>query len=158
MLVLVTDYLLDDLALLDDTLQLFHDEGAYPHWLTARDDTIKTIQISVVLRKKGWGGVWCPRAGTVKTRTLFADERVVPVVRIVRVAKSSMRIFKFEKLVAMLARMTRTFKFFVWLEGKICTWYVELRGGNRAMKCVLVSVTRCEYAGHGTRDEGVYLR
>ena len=41
-------------------------------------------------------------------RTLFADERVIPVVGIVRVAKSSMRILKFEKLVPMLARMTRT--------------------------------------------------
>ena len=48
-LVLVTDYLLDDLALLDDTLQLFHDQRADPHW--SMDDTIKTIQISVVLRK-----------------------------------------------------------------------------------------------------------
>ena len=45
-------------------------------------------------------------------RTLFADERVVPVVGIVRVAKSSMRIFKFEELVAMLARMTRALSFF----------------------------------------------
>lgn len=35
--VLVTNDLLDDLALLDDTLQLFHDERADPHWLTARD-------------------------------------------------------------------------------------------------------------------------
>ena len=42
-------------------------------------------------------------------RTLFADERVVPIVGIVRVTKSSMRIFEFEKLVAMLARMTRAF-------------------------------------------------
>ena len=41
-------------------------------------------------------------------RTLFADERVIPVVGIVRVAKSSMGILKFEKLVPMLARMTRT--------------------------------------------------
>jgi hypothetical protein len=41
-------------------------------------------------------------------RTFFADERVVPVVGIVRVAKSSMGILKFEKLVAVLARMTRT--------------------------------------------------
>ena len=45
-------------------------------------------------------------------RTLFADERVVPVVGIVSVAKSSMRIFKFEELVAMLARMTRASSFF----------------------------------------------
>ena len=42
-------------------------------------------------------------------RTLFADERVVPVVGIVCVAKSSMRILKFEKLVAVLAGVTRTF-------------------------------------------------
>jgi hypothetical protein len=44
-------------------------------------------------------------------RTLFADERVVPVVGIVRVTKSSMRILEFEKLVAVLARMTRAFFF-----------------------------------------------
>lgn len=43
----------------------------------------------------------------VMLRTLFADERVVPVVGIVRVAKSSMRILEFEKLVAVLARVTR---------------------------------------------------
>lgn len=42
-------------------------------------------------------------------RTLFADERVVPVVGIVRVTKSTMGIFEFEKLVAVLARMTRAF-------------------------------------------------
>jgi hypothetical protein len=46
-----------------------------------------------------------------KGRTLFADERVVPVVGIVRVTKSSMRIFEFEKLVAVLARVTRAFFF-----------------------------------------------
>jgi hypothetical protein len=40
-------------------------------------------------------------------RTLFADERVVPVVGIVRVTKSSVRIFEFEKLVAVLARVAR---------------------------------------------------
>jgi hypothetical protein len=40
-------------------------------------------------------------------RTLFADERVVPVVGVVRVTKSSVRIFEFEKLVAVLARVTR---------------------------------------------------
>ena len=40
-------------------------------------------------------------------RTLFADERVVSVVGIVRVTKSSMRIFEFEKLVAVFARVTR---------------------------------------------------
>jgi hypothetical protein len=40
-------------------------------------------------------------------RTFFADERVVPVVGIVRVTKPSMRIFEFEKLVAVLARVTR---------------------------------------------------
>jgi hypothetical protein len=40
-------------------------------------------------------------------RTLFADKRVVPVVGIVRIAKSPMRVLKLEKLVAMLARMTR---------------------------------------------------
>ena len=45
-------------------------------------------------------------------RTLFADERVVPVVGIVRVTKSSMRIFEFEKLVAVLARVARAFFFF----------------------------------------------
>ena len=69
-------------------------------------------------------------------RTLFADERVVPVVGIVSVAKSSMRIFKFEKLVAMLARMTRASSFFFvdsWRAGKICVWgTLNLRGGNRA--------------------------
>jgi hypothetical protein len=43
-------------------------------------------------------------------RTFFADERVIPVVGVVRVAKSSMRILEFEKLVAVLARVTRTFK------------------------------------------------
>lgn len=42
-------------------------------------------------------------------RTLFADERVIPVVGIVRVTKSSMRIFEFEKLVAVLARVARAF-------------------------------------------------
>ena len=46
--------------------------------------------------------LWC-------LRTFFADERVIPVVRIVRVTKSSMRIFEFEKLVAVLARVTRAF-------------------------------------------------
>ena len=40
-------------------------------------------------------------------RTLFADQRIVPVVGIVRVAESSMRILEFEELVAMLARVTR---------------------------------------------------
>jgi hypothetical protein len=97
-------------------------------------------------------------------RTLFADERVVPVVGIVRVAKSSMRIFKFEELVAMLARMTRASSFFLvkrWRAGKICVWgTLNLRGGNRAekRKCVLVSVTLGEYIGHDTRDRGIYLR
>ena len=43
----------------------------------------------------------------VMLRTLFADERVVPVVGIVCVTESSMRIFEFEKLVAVLARVTR---------------------------------------------------
>jgi hypothetical protein len=42
-------------------------------------------------------------------RTLFADERVVPVVGIVRVAESSMGVFEFEKLVAVLARVTGAF-------------------------------------------------
>ena len=46
-------------------------------------------------------------------RTLFADQRVVPVVGIVRVAESSMRILKFKKFVAMLARVTRALKDFV---------------------------------------------
>jgi hypothetical protein len=45
-------------------------------------------------------------------RTFFADKRVVPVVGIVRVAKPSVRILEFEKLVAVLARVTRTFKRF----------------------------------------------
>jgi hypothetical protein len=45
-------------------------------------------------------------------RTLFADQRVVPVVGIVRVAESSMRILEFEKLVAVLARVTRAFESF----------------------------------------------
>ena len=59
----MTDCLLDDLALPDDTLQLFHDERADPHWLTARgvgrDDTTKTTLISVGSRKKGWGSAPC---------------------------------------------------------------------------------------------------
>jgi hypothetical protein len=42
-----------------------------------------------------------------KLRTLFADKRVISVVGIVRVAKSSMRIFEFEEFVAMLARVAR---------------------------------------------------
>src|SRR6266446_10041256 len=46
-------------------------------------------------------------------RTFFADERVVPVVGIVRVAKSSMRIFEFEKLVAVLSRVSRAF-LYIW--------------------------------------------
>jgi len=45
----------------------------------------------------------------VRVRTLFTDERVVPVVGIVRVTKSSMRILEFEKLVTVLARVTRAF-------------------------------------------------
>ena len=51
------------------------------------------------------------RPMNVCLRTLFADERVVPVVGVVRIAKSSVRIFEFEKLVAVLARVTRAFCF-----------------------------------------------
>jgi hypothetical protein len=50
-------------------------------------------------------------ARNVTVRTLFADERVVPVVGIVRVTNSSMRIFEFEKLVPVLSRVTRAFFF-----------------------------------------------
>jgi hypothetical protein len=52
---------------------------------------------------------WMSEGGGVMfwLRTLFADERVVPVVGIVRVTKASMRILEFEKLVAVLARVTR---------------------------------------------------
>ena len=46
-------------------------------------------------------------------RTLFADERVVPVVGIVRITKSSVRVFEFEKLVAVLARVTRAFFLYI---------------------------------------------
>ena len=111
---LVTDYLLDDLALPDDTLQLFHDERADPHWLTARDvgtTRIKNNFDQRCVKEEGLGGVPPGWVRVVTIRTLFADERVVPVVGIVRVAKSSMRIFEFEELVAVLARMTRTLGF-----------------------------------------------
>lgn len=45
--------------------------------------------------------------------TLFADQRVVSVVGVVRVAESTMRILKFEEFVAVLARVTRALKDFV---------------------------------------------
>ena len=52
-------------------------------------------------------------------RTLFADQRVVPVVGIVRVAESSMRILKFKEFVAVLARVTRALKIsYIW-EGAV---------------------------------------
>jgi hypothetical protein len=40
-----------------------------------------------------------------KRLTLFTNQTVVPVIRIVRIAKTSMRVFKFEELVAVLARV-----------------------------------------------------
>jgi hypothetical protein len=40
-------------------------------------------------------------------RTLFADERVIPIVGIVRVAESAMRILELQKLVAVLSRVSR---------------------------------------------------
>jgi hypothetical protein len=60
-LLVLTDYYysLDDLALLHDTLQFFHDERADPHWLTA-DDTIKKsnlISFCVEEGRRGWAVV-----------------------------------------------------------------------------------------------------
>ena len=79
----------------------------------------------VVPLGKGNRSVW-------HIRTLFADERVIPVVRVVRVAKSSMRIFEFEELVAMLAGMTRAFGFVDDGErGKICGCLVSSEVGTK---------------------------
>ena len=55
----LTDYYysLDDLALLHDTLQFFHDERADPHWLTADEhDQKKKIKFDQLLcqGRRGW--------------------------------------------------------------------------------------------------------
>jgi hypothetical protein len=63
----------------------------------------------------GWMDGWMDERGwehICDVRTFFADERVVSVVGIVRVAKSSMGVLEFEKLVAVLARVTRALKSF----------------------------------------------
>ena len=39
------------------------------------------------------------------SRTLFADERVIPVVGVVRITESSMGVFELEEFVAVLPRM-----------------------------------------------------
>ena len=44
--------------------------------------------------------------GTV--RTLFADQTVIAVVRVVRIAQATVRVLKLEELVPVLARVTGT--------------------------------------------------
>ena len=39
-------------------------------------------------------------------RTFFADQTIIPVVRVVGIAEPSVRVFKFEELVAVLARVS----------------------------------------------------
>lgn len=54
------------------------------------------------------GGMWGEtRDKGLDVLTFFANERVIPVVRVIRVAKTSMRILEFEELVAVLPRVTR---------------------------------------------------
>lgn len=88
----------------------------------------------------------------VMLRTLFADERVVPVVGIVRVTKSSMRILEFEKLVAVLARVTRA-NFCAMLR---VSQSAVSRQQKEDMVCVLVSVL--VISGYQNRHTGKRLR
>lgn len=67
-------------------------------------------------------------------RTLFADQRVVPVVGIVRVAESSMRILKFEKLVAVLARVTRALKGFIYNGRAQCAKCGLIQSGFKSLR------------------------
>ena len=84
----------------------------------------------------------------VMLRTLFADKRVVPVVGIVRVTKSSMGILEFEKLVAVLARVTRA---------NFCAMLrVSQSAVERGYVCVLVSVL--VISGYQNRHTGKRLR
>ena len=55
--------------------------------------------------RQGQDGVTQPG---VVSRTLFADERVVPVVGVVRITESSMGVLKLEEFVAVLPRMAGT--------------------------------------------------
>ena len=72
-----------------------------------------------------------------------------------------MRIFKFEELVAVLARVTRTLSFSLSVGKQVYAYGMlgsEVGTELKRVKCVLVSVTRCEYIGHDTSDKGVYLK
>ena len=41
-----------------------------------------------------------------RVRTFFADETVIAIVGVIRVAQSSMRVFELQKLMAVLARVS----------------------------------------------------
>jgi hypothetical protein len=79
----VGQHVLDDLAGLDDPLHFLHHERAHPHC----------------------GPLASSAPPASRARTLFPDETVVAVVRVVRVPQAALRVLKLEELVPMLARV-----------------------------------------------------
>lgn len=79
---------LRDFTRLDDAFELLHDEGPNPHW-------------------RGKGAYGQPgRPTAARALTLFADETVIAVVRVVGVAQTAMRVLELQELVAVLARVS----------------------------------------------------
>ena len=96
---------LRDLARLDDALDLLHDDGPDPHWQTPRLAS-DTVLLPMDIRHP---------TPTVQTQgkkryktvlTLFADQAVVPIVGVVRIAQPPVRVLKLQKLVAVLSRVS----------------------------------------------------